>query len=316
MVMPYVDSARVVVYLRRPDQHLTSLYSEMIRWGDARAPGLTNLRPPAGHGYDYDRLLDRWASVFGEAAIEPQIFERPPGSKFDVVEHFIKLCGLTLKAGTKKTANEALSLAAQLVLVELARRINGLGMHANVSSHSWRVLVEAAAATLPGKSWQPTQAEAAAYNARFAENHERVRQRWFPERETLFSTDFSALPTEAPKLDTAALLDACLRVTMRLGEKTLGLEDELAKAMIPAAEQAGNDQRLQRNLAKRIHLFPDNIEARLKLARLLAKDGDHDAAERLVDAALKIDPDHAEAVALRAEFEAQTEEAATESAFA
>lgn len=296
LVAPYVDSITVVPYLRRPDQHLTSLYSEMIRWGDARAPGLDGLRLPAGHGYDYDRLLDRWASVFGEASMKPQIFERRPGEKFDVVQHFLDLCGLKLKIPTKKNAaNEALSLHAQLVLVELARQINHGGKHANVASNKWRTLVEAAAAVLPGKGWVPGRAEAEAFNARYADNFERVRARWFPERETLFSTDYAGLPEEAPTLDRATLFDASVRVLLQMGETAMQLEDQLARAMVPAAEQQGNSRQMHRNLAKRIELFPDNVEARVKLARLLAKEGDLPAARRLLEAALKIDPKHADA---------------------
>jgi hypothetical protein len=305
LVAPYADDIKVVVYLRRPDQHLTSLYSEMIRWGDARAPGLAGLRLPAGHGYDFDRMLDRWATVFGEQAIKPQIFERRPGEKFDVIEHFLGICGLKIKIPAKKTANEALSLPAQLVLVELARRIQGGGRHFNVSSEMWRLLVESAAAVLPGKGWQPTRAEAEAFNERYAENHERVRARWFPERPTLFSTDYSELPVESPRLETAALLDATMRVILELGERAIGLEDKLAAAVLPTAEQEGNNRRMQRNLAKRIQLFPDNIEARVKLARLLAAEGDLQAAQKLVEAALKISPNNAEASALSVDLAAR-----------
>ena len=303
MLTPYVDDISVVVYLRRPDQHLTSLYSEMIRWGDARPPGLANLNLPVAHGYDYETMLNRWAAVFGEAAIKPQIFERPPGGRFDAVEHFLDLCGLKLTIPAKKTANEALSLPAQLVLVEFARRISGSNKPSNVNSHRWRVLVEAAS-TLPGPSWRPTAQEAQAFVGRYARNLEAVRRRWFPERDSLFSTDFSDLSDEPMQLDPSALLDACARVSLALGDKVTAMDDEIAKEASNAAEKSGDSQRLHRNLSRRIELFPNNIEARVKLARLLIRDGDVSAAQLLIEKAVQIDPKHAEARALRAELAA------------
>ena len=299
MLVAYADTITVIVYLRRPDHHLTSLYSEKLRWGGVQPPGLMNANVPP-HAYDYYNLLDRWASVFGEKAIQPRIYEQQQGTKFDVVEDFLKVCTLDLDIASQKNvanSNKALSFAAQVVLVELAGRLR-VKRRANVSSSLWQHLVSAASAALPGKSWQPTRQEASAFVEQYADNHDAVRRRWFPERETLFSTDFSDLPAEPMQMDASAMQEACMRLLLQMGETITSLEDRLAETVIPAAEQAGDDKRLHRNLIKRIELKPQNIEARLKLAQLLVKTGDIAAAQRQVQAALKIDPRNADAHAL------------------
>ncbi len=303
MLAKYADSISIVVYLRRPDHHWTSLYSEKLRWGGVQPPSLLGANPPP-HAYDYDGLLDRWASVFGDRAIKPRIYEQRQDRRFDVVTDFLEVCELSLGVSSQRNvanSNKALSFAAQMVLVELASRLR-VKKRANVSSSLWQHLVDAASAALPGRSWQPTQQEAAGFVDRYAENHEAVRRRWFPHRDTLFSTDFSDLPAEQMQLDMAAMQEACMRLILQTGEKITALEDELAKTVIPAAEQAGDDRRLHRNLIKRIELKPQNIEARLKLAQLLLKTGDTEAATRQVKAALKIDPRNAEALALERRF--------------
>ena len=304
LVAPHVDRIQVVVWLRRPDQHFASLYSQMLRYGDAQPPGLLHARVPPAHGYDFDELLDRWAAVFGETAIKPQIFERAPGKKVDVVADFLALSGLKLKPEAIAAAaevNQALSHAAQAALYRLAERIRA-GKRGNVSSMMWQQLVEAATTAAPGRSWQPTQAEAAAFCARWADNHEAVRRRWVPERASLFSQDFSALPEVAPVVDDAALMEASLSMMLTLGQKVVLLEDKLAQEKIPAAEQAGEGERLHRMLSRRVMVDPADMDARLKLAHLLQKSGDLPASRRQVDAILKMNAKHKEALLLDREL--------------
>ena len=306
MLAPHFDEITVVAYLRRPDQHFASLYSEMLRWGDVQMPDILNAEIPPAHGYDYDGLLDRWASVFGETAIKPQIYERLPGQTFDIVTHFASLCGLTLTQLSPKdgpNANSAFSFSAQMMLVELGKRVGGSRKGA-VYSRVWQHLTQAALAAMPGASWKPTRQEAATFVERFADNHEAVRRRWFAERASLFSTDFSDLPEEPLTIDSADMHDAYLRMILQMGNKVTLFEDQLAKEKIANPETLANETRLRNQLAKRIDLAPDNVEARVQLARLLFKQGDQQAARNLLRAALKIDPRNAEARALRAEFEA------------
>lgn len=265
LVAPHVDRIQVVVWLRRPDQHFASLYSQMLRYGDAQPPGLRHAKVTPAHGYDFDGLLDRWAAVFGEASIKPQLFERVPGKKFDVVDDFLALCGLKLDPDAIKAAaavNQALSQAAQAALYEAAERIRD-GGRGNVSSLMWQKLVDAATVAAPGRSWQPTRAEAAAFCARWADNHEAVRRRWFPQRTSLFSQDFSSLPEVAPVIDQHALATASLRIVLTLGEKVVALQDKIAPGARPGKDLPSQDERLQRLVARRVLIEPADVDPRL-----------------------------------------------------
>ncbi len=220
MLAPYADRFTVVAYLRRPDQHFASLFSEMIRWGDARRPDLLGMHVSRAHDYDYAALLDRWAAVFGAGQVRPRLFERGAGKRFDVVDDFASVCGVTLAPASgedARSANPSIVFPAQMVLVELASLVNG-GRETNVQSAQWRNITQAATTALPGSGWRPTRLEAQAFVARYAERNETVRRRWFPERETLFSTDFSDLP-EAPMVARPpALLAASLRIIREMGD--------------------------------------------------------------------------------------------------
>ena len=220
MLAPYADRFTVVAYLRRPDQHFASLYSEMLRWGDARRPDLLGMHVSRAHDYDYAALLDRWASVFGADRVRPRLFERGVGKRFDVVDDFASVCGMTLAPASgedARSANPSIVFTAQMVLVELAALVNG-GRETNVQSVQWRNITQAATTALPGSGWRPTRQEAQAFVARYAERNETVRRRWFAERETLFSTDFSDLP-EAPMVARPpALLAAALRIIREMGD--------------------------------------------------------------------------------------------------
>ncbi len=220
MLAPYADRFTVVAYLRRPDQHFASLYSEMIRWGDARRPDLLGMRVSRAHDYDYAALLDRWASVFGAEHVRPRLFDRGAGGRFDVVDDFAGLCGATLAPAEEedaRSANPSITFPAQIVLVELAAQINN-GRETNVQSAEWRNITTAATSALAGSGWRPTRQEAQAFVARYAERNEAVRRRWFPERDTLFSEDFSDLPEAPMVVQPPALLAASLRIIREMGK--------------------------------------------------------------------------------------------------
>jgi len=218
LLRPHVDAITVVVYLRRPDQHFTSLYTEMLRWGDAKLPDLLSMPVLRAHDYDYHALLERWANVFGDAAIKPRIFEQSRKERFDVVNDFLSVCGIMLQQELPKearTANQSITHAGQLVLVELAKLVRQ-GDTRSVQSPFWGLVTLAASRAVPGRGWLPTREEARVFNARYAESIEQVRRKWFPERPFLFSNDYEQLP-EAPLAPSPeALVDASARIIQQV----------------------------------------------------------------------------------------------------
>jgi hypothetical protein len=219
---PNTDVAEisVIVYLRRPDLHFVSLYSEMLRWGGAKRPDLLTTKIPAGHGYDYNGMLQRWSSVFGTAAVKPRLFERPPGGRFDAVQDFLGVCGVTLEAELPETAaaaNQSINLAGQAMLLKVAERIRSAGV-GDIPSPSWDVTTKAASQALPGKGWVPTRQEAQAFVERYAESNEAVRRQWFPERAQLFSSDFNEYPEVAPVVSQDEMIDAAARMLVAMAD--------------------------------------------------------------------------------------------------
>jgi hypothetical protein len=73
MLAPLAETITVIVYLRRQDEAMLSMYSTAIRSGAVR-----KLEFPAEHviewKFDYEKLLARWAAVFGRQNLIVRLF--------------------------------------------------------------------------------------------------------------------------------------------------------------------------------------------------------------------------------------------------
>lgn len=315
LLAPYAWRIRVVVYLRRQDRHFVSLYNELLRAGNAPVPNLLEMRVHAQYNYNYAALLNRWVRVFGRRWVEPRLFEAPVGQRFDVVEDFLGVCGLRLDLEAERearTANPAISFAGQQILVALAACIRARepGHHWNVQSPLWRVLTASVATALTGTGWRPTQAEARAFLERYDTPNESVRERWFPERASLFRPDFSDFPESVEPLDDGALLQAALRIILDMASVVAQRQDGVAADMARLAELVGDFETRRVALAKRLQIDPDNAEARLQLADLHLSEGDTEAARYCVEAVLRTSPAHEAALAMQARLGGLSEVAA------
>jgi hypothetical protein len=86
MLTPLAETITVIVYLRRQDEAVLSMYSTALRSGSARP-----LSFPAPHviewKLDYQKLLKRWAAVFGRQNIVVRLFDGP--HKGSILEDFV-----------------------------------------------------------------------------------------------------------------------------------------------------------------------------------------------------------------------------------
>jgi hypothetical protein len=123
----FASSIRIVLYLRRQDRMMRSMYSQVIKVGGTRE-NVFPLFDQASEGdfttFNYRRIADLWAGAFGSQALEVRVFERPRLVGGDVVRDFFHTAGLTWMEGleTAKT-NESLSREALLSLRELNRHL-------------------------------------------------------------------------------------------------------------------------------------------------------------------------------------------------
>jgi len=86
MLTPLAKTTTVVVYLRRQDEAVLSMYSTALRSGSSRP-----LQFPAVQAIewklDYQMLLDQWAAVFGRQNIVVRLFDQPHNGS--ILEDFV-----------------------------------------------------------------------------------------------------------------------------------------------------------------------------------------------------------------------------------
>ena len=253
LLRQYFSTMRVVVYLRRQDSHLTSLYTEILRSGTAFAPPGGPLRANPGHDMDYAALLRRWSDACGQSNIQPRIFERTAGRPYDSVQDFLDLVGIRLPDSTERGAevNASINLAGQKLLVDLADLIRQQeGGGDNISSPVWRSLAAAVTAAAPGKGWRPTRHRAEEFYNKFRDGNEEVRRTWFPERATLFEEDFGEYPETEPVVGADAAYEAACRALLHVAQEAIERVNKGASEAVREARQGGNPARLRTVLAR------------------------------------------------------------------
>lgn len=296
MLAPHFASVKLVVYLRRQDQHAASAYSQWLRGGVLVDPGLPAGGPDQHFEYDYGPLLDRYARAFGDATMCPRIFARASLVGGDVVEDFFDAAGFTLPIppeAPNKAANLSINLAGQALLLTAGRQ-----MAAQCSDDSWRDqpawrrLAEAVSERFPGTGWRPTRAEAQEFVARFRATNEQARQRFFPNQPSLFSEDFADLPEHKVLADPARLVTSALDLSIYEMTRSAAREAEAAMAQFRLLRRLEDRQGMRTVLVRAIKFAPDLLMPRLRLAELCLEDGDMLMAREHVQAAARIAPDN------------------------
>ncbi|MGG5820984.1 tetratricopeptide repeat protein [Falsiroseomonas sp. HW251] len=223
LVAPFFGRIRVAMYLRRQDQHYESSYAQRLRVGDLRPPRFPDGGPEVLVEYDYARTLGLWAAVFGEAAVEPRLYEPQSLRGGDIVEDFLVQYGIPLEVPADdphRRSNPSLAPEAIDLVRILGARIEQEQGALDGDSPLWCRMIQAVDEALPGRGWKPPPAEAAAFLARFEAVNEAVRRRWFPDRPSLFSDPPRAEPgmlppATPPPPDPAAALEAACALIAR-----------------------------------------------------------------------------------------------------
>ena len=301
LLAPFFADITILVYLRRQDGHVASNYSQALRRGLLDRPSLVAWKDKReGFTYDYDRLLTPWAEVFGEAAIKPRIYERDTNKSWDVVADFITATGTgplpAPPARAEAPRNPSINAAGQRALREIGWILKGDDpSQAFAHTALWRRIAAEMTEALPGRGWHPTQAEARDFVGRFEASNERVRRRWLPERERLFSDDYAHLSERLPKLEPDEDLRAVTTVLIHVLRGTIERE-------------ATERKRARRSLAvkRALRMNKNDPKARLELARLTMEAGALDAARQHIEQLLKLAPGNEPALELEREIEART----------
>jgi hypothetical protein len=221
---PWFDKFLIVIYLRRQDQFMASLYTQILRTGVLDHPDDIYDKPILLRPCDYWRTLSCWWNVFRPPNVRPRIYEKRDGKNFDSLIDFFTLCRLKPPGNDGKVIrrNQGISEAGQAVLREAGRLM--LERHKlqpkastgrpieliRLEGPQWDALTRLVTNSLPGKGWAPTREQAEWLLTRYAKGNEVLRKRYYPDRETLFSMDFSDLPeTRAGRSDAICFEAAC-----------------------------------------------------------------------------------------------------------
>ena len=305
---PHFSSVLVVVYIRRQDLHVASAYSQWLRGGVMVDPGLPEGGPEQHPEYDYGGLLDRYARAFGDAAICPRIFDRKDLVGGDVVEDFLHVAGLTAlpvpQEAPNKNSNLGITLEGQALLLAAGRHFaSKAGETIWRDTPEWRRFAEAVSEHFPGRGWRPTQSQARAYMQRFAATNERARQRFFPARPSLFSTDFSDLPEQPVLAAPQNVMPAALDLALREIAKSTSREAQACMAQFRLLRRLGDKPAMRQALTRAIKFAPDLVAPRIRLAEMLIEEGDIRQAREHVAAAARVAPDDEHVVRLTRRLE-------------
>ena len=317
MLAELFDDIQILIYLRRQDGHFASNYSQTLRKGIVRRPSMQRWNEDSGTAYDYLKLLEPWAAVFGEAAIKPRVFERDTDKSWDVVADFIAATGtgpLAPPPDLPSFRNPSMNLSGQRLLREIGRLLKSDDeTRAFARTALWQRLTASVTAALPGQGWRPTQAEAREFMEHFAASNEAVRARWLSDRVRLFSDDFSHLPVEAPKPKSKEDHRAAYDVLLYVLRQTMAREHELAKrqaglgdaphvadAKAGGAASGKHPSRRRNALMRALRANKTDLETRLELASVQMEEGELAAARHNVNWVLKRKPEHARALEMQA----------------
>jgi len=213
MLDEFFDQYLVVLYLRRQDELSLSRYSTSLRRGERRARPFTS-------PFDYELRLNLWSEVFGRKAICPRLFDRGVMAGGDVVQDFAQTAGLPYDKDEEAPLdrNPSLLPEAQLFLAKFAGAVHDSGFDAPfIDIAGYDEINRLLDKEFNGSGVKPLRAEAVAFYDQIRASNERVRAAWFPDRETLFSEDFSAYPQTVDRPPTAKrVLDVAMTVLTSL----------------------------------------------------------------------------------------------------
>ena len=197
MLQSFCDEIKVVVYLRPQHDLCTSLYSTALKNGFVDWEILPSDISTMSH-LDYASSLQLWVDRVGQDNVNVRLYDRKELADGDIGTDFItSVLGKDMNDFDQvPNQNESLSLEAQLFLIkfnEFVPRFEGKQL-----SQKRANIGKLLSGIGDGKAILPTEAAAREFYGRFAESNEAVRATWFPNRDELFSVDFSKYPAEEP----------------------------------------------------------------------------------------------------------------------
>ena len=189
----FCEAIEVVVYLRPQHRIAVSAHSTLVKNGSLQETPFPRLVAEAPWVerelrayYDYDALVQRWASVFGAAHVKPVILTKP------IETHWLASESLSLEGLTPLSERVNVGLSAGGLA--LLRRLNAelVTLPAGRAQQIRDALIPLLEQHYDGFGAVGHQTEAIAFQSLFEDSNAQLRVRYFPDQSSLFDADFSS----------------------------------------------------------------------------------------------------------------------------
>lgn len=122
------DKTKVIIYLRRPDLYLESLYKQRVKSGKIRSDP-TQFYKSYPTSMDYLTIIDDYANTFGKNSIEVRIYERQSLINGDAIDDFFNVIGLSDLANFSRPKPEANSSFSRAFSEMSGQAVRHLGIN-------------------------------------------------------------------------------------------------------------------------------------------------------------------------------------------
>jgi hypothetical protein len=210
LVAPLARECKVIVYLRRQDEIVPSLYSTAVKSGATHEFGF----PQEIEWLDYLRLLDKWTQVFGQENILVRIFEAQQMIGKNLICDFFTTMGFTDLEGIVRPEDQNRSLDVHTV--EFLRRFNmRVPVFTSNGINCARGYVDQALASITTRECiQPSGDAASAFLDQFSASNAEVARRFLNRPDGILFKTAPCLnqPERLPALD----LDRAMAISAAL----------------------------------------------------------------------------------------------------
>ena len=199
----FFEEIKIIIYLRRQDKYLASLYSTGIRCGRSEPFNLPSSKETFERRYDYYHILKKWESVFGKDKIIVKVFERNQMLEGNLITDFTN--ALDLKLDNRYKLPPKLNQSLDIYSLEYLRIINlcfKLLSKDNISTNRHRKrIVESLLPSLEryskGNKLLISETMAKNFMSNFYESNKQVAQYFLGRSEgKLFNGDFTEVRTK------------------------------------------------------------------------------------------------------------------------
>lgn len=175
---------RILVWLRRQDRYAEAVYKQRIKWNGETGDPHTMLQR-IGSALDYEAFLDRWQGALPQARVLPQVYEEWDGKPDSIAAMLTAMGRASLIPPDSVDFRQNVTPCAELI-----SRYNSVPQaRARQLRRANRKLMQEFGEAASGRGDVLTPELARQIRDRHAASNQRVRDRWFPDRETLFGDD-------------------------------------------------------------------------------------------------------------------------------